>query len=170
MSTSLLLYEAKCIRHFVCICDNFVNIIARYMSLSHLMLHNYGIKFVYFLVVPFIRNNCFKNMLFYFTLPCFKQCDQIEQMFAFGYFLFEHFWHFYTNEQSQNIVCYTYFNIQWQLNLDVLYFTSYFQYFGCSFGHISKNWAIFFQSSSHPCFQLKFENDLKPSNQFILKI
>jgi len=61
-------------------------------------------------------------MLFYFTLPCFKQCDQIEQIFAFGNFLFEHFLHFYTNEQLQNIVCYTYFNIQWHMDIDALYF------------------------------------------------
>ena len=36
-----------------------------------------------------------------------------------------------------------YFNTQQQLDVNVLDFQFDFQYFGYSFGHISKNWAIF---------------------------
>jgi hypothetical protein len=66
---------------------------------------------------------------------------RLGELLLFGYFLLEQYLHFQLNKQLQNMVCYTYFNNQKVLGVDVLDFQ--FEHFGYSLAYISKYWANF---------------------------
>jgi hypothetical protein len=59
------------------------------------------------------------------------------------------FFKFYLNEQFQNTVCCTYFNIQKHFDATIFDFQFELLYFGYSFGYISKKLGNFFQTSGH---------------------
>jgi hypothetical protein len=68
---------------------------------------------------------------------------RLGKILPFGHFYLNTF---YSNEQFKNMICCTYFNFKKHLYIRVLDFEFDFFNFGCSLGHISKEWMIF-QSS-----------------------
>jgi hypothetical protein len=65
------------------------------------------------------------------------------EILLFGYFLLEQYLHFQQNKKLQDMVCFTYFNNQKDLGVDVLDFQFELGYFGYSLGYITKYWANF---------------------------
>jgi hypothetical protein len=82
----------------------------------------------------FVPEKCFLVFL--------SSVTTLDEVLPFGCFYLSIFLHFHTNEQF--FICCTHFNIKYQLDVGVLGLQFDFRYFGCSFGHISKIWAIFF--------------------------
>ncbi len=79
--------------------------------------------------------------LFLFVID-WEKCDQIGQNFVVWVPLIDHFYNF-------TLISITHFNVQKQLVVNVLDFKFDFWQIGYSFGHIHKNWVIFYQSSGH---------------------
>ncbi len=80
---------------------------------------------------------------------------RLGEILLFGYFLFDLFIHFLLKSRFKTWFVVPVFNVQRELDADVLDFQFEVWYFGYSFGHISKYWANFKSIFWSLCFLIK---------------